>query len=65
MPTSQPLSKDGISKIRNRPNLKRVVAVTLLVASNVASYVVGNETVSLEDIVNLIVTTLAQGVLGG
>lgn len=63
MPTSQLLSKDVTFK--PRPNLKRVITATVLVVSNVASYVVGNETVSLGDIVNLIVTTLAHSVLGG
>ncbi len=63
MPISQLLSKDVTFKLR--PTLKRVITITVLVVSNVASYVVGNETVSLGDIVNLIVTTLAHGVLGG
>lgn len=63
MPISQLLSKDVTFK--SRPGLKRVITITVLVVSNVASYVVGNETVSLGDIVNLIVTTLAHGVLGG
>lgn len=63
MPISQLLSKDVTFK--SHPGLKRVITITVLVVSNVASYVVGNETVSLGDIVNLIVTTLAQGVLGG
>lgn len=63
MPISQLLSKDVTFK--SRPVLKRAITITVLVVSNVASYVVGNETVSLGDIVNLIVTTLAHGVLGG
>jgi hypothetical protein len=63
MPTSLQSLKDATFK--RSSNLKRVLVITSLVVSNVASYVVGNETISVSGIVNLVVKTLAQCVLGG
>ncbi len=63
MPTSQPSSKEGTSKVN--PILKRVIVTALLVGSNVASYVVGNDEISVSEIVRVIVNTLVQGGLGG
>lgn len=64
MPTSLRFWKDETSNRRQKV-LKRVIVVTSLVISNVASYVVGNPEISLGEVVRVIVTTLAQGVLGG
>lgn len=63
MPTSLQSWKGATFK--RSANLKRVIIVTSLVVSNVASYVVGNDTVSVSGIVTLVVKTLVQGVLGG
>ncbi len=63
MPTSLQFSKEGTSKGPNR-TWKRVILFTSLVISNVASYVVGNDTISASEIVTLIVTSLAKGLLG-
>lgn len=63
MPTLLQSSKEGTSKVN--PLLKRVIIGALLVASNVASYVVGNENISASEIVNIIVRSLSQCVIGG
>lgn len=63
MSTSLQSSKEGTCKGPNR-TWKRVIIATSLVVSNVASYVVGNDTISASEIVNLIVTSLAKGLLG-
>ncbi len=63
MPTSPQFLKEGTSKVPNR-TWKRVIIATSLVVSNVASYVVGNDTISATEIVNLIVTSLVKGLLG-
>jgi len=63
MPTSQLSLKDVTSK-RSKV-LKRVIGVILLISTNVASYVVGNDTISVSEIVTLVVKTLAQCGLGG
>ncbi len=64
MPTLQQSWKDATFKGPSK-SLKRVIGVTLLVVTNVASYVVGNDTISVADIVNLVVRSLLQGVVGG
>jgi hypothetical protein len=61
MPTLQASLKDATSRKRF---LKRVIVVTSLVISNVASYVVGNDGISVMDIARVVVTSLLQGVAG-
>lgn len=64
MPTSPRSLKDVISKkITTSPLLKRIIVATSLVVSNVASYVVGSEGISYEEILKTIVQAIAQGVL--